>query len=98
MSWDERFALTWTRRSTTTMSAFPGDSCNVDECLSTRSLWVGCNSELQAPRRFSDEAGTRAAAPFPAPLSPLAALCLCCARDRVHEAEHVQPRRQCGAN
>src|ERR1700733_6015364 len=33
MSWGERFALIWTRRSTTTMSPFPG----VDECLSTRS-------------------------------------------------------------
>src|SRR5436309_3221736 len=32
--------------------------------------------------RFSVEAGTRAAAPFPAPLSPLAALCLRCAPDK----------------
>jgi len=31
---------------------------------------------------FSAEAGTRAAAPFPAPLSPLAALLLCFASDR----------------
>src|SRR5947208_2656947 len=32
--------------------------------------------------RFGVEAGTRAAAPFPAPLSPLAALCLRCAPDK----------------
>src|SRR5712664_711110 len=32
--------------------------------------------------RFSIEAGTRVAAPFPAPLSPLAALCLRCAPDK----------------
>src|SRR5258708_2854463 len=32
--------------------------------------------------RFSVEAGTRTAAPFPAPLSPLAALCLRCAPDK----------------
>jgi len=34
--------------------------------------------------RFSVEAGTRAAAPFPAPLSPLAASFLRCAPDRFH--------------
>ena len=34
--------------------------------------------------RFSVEAGTRAAAPFPAPISPLAASFLRCAPDRFH--------------
>ena len=37
---------------------------------------------LCAPGFFSAEAGTRAAAPFPAPLSPLAASFLRCASDR----------------
>jgi hypothetical protein len=41
-----------------------------------------CWSAIRAPRSLCAEAGTRAAAPFPAPLSPLAASFLRCAPDR----------------
>jgi hypothetical protein len=58
---------------------------------------VNGRGAIQTSRRFSDEAGQGLPPLFPAPLSPLAALCLRCARDRFHEAEHAQPRRQCGA-
>src|SRR6266567_3330977 len=43
---------------------------------------VGAIQRAARSGRFSVEAGTRAAAPFPAPLSPLAALCLRCAPDK----------------
>src|SRR5216684_6357089 len=47
--------------------------------------------------RFSVEAGTRAAAPFPAPLSPLAASFLRCAPDRFHltKPNTFQARSKC---
>src|SRR5438445_9726007 len=46
------------------------------------AFWRGTIQSAARTGRFSVEAGTRAAAPFPAPLSPLAAPFLRCAPDR----------------
>ena len=53
----------------------PGSSAN-------RKLSLKCRSAVRAPGLLCAEAGTRAAAPFPAPLSPLAASLLRYAPDR----------------